>query len=371
MMSGESVVCFRTLKHSRHTFDVCCGQVPGLEEGKITENIQAYPIKGKYFFWPIRTAVLFKKLDKENDYQVILSRVMPPNGHLAGLIIKLLKPKIKWAVYFSDPVWNSPFIQFPIPWKKDNRHRPSYWLMKLYGIPAKIAVTMSDLLVFNNERLAKYITGAQYEKYRSKICIAPYGHEGVRQKPPRKPDGTFVIAHVGQVYGNRTLAPFVAALELLLVKHPKLFSRLTVRQIGFLCKAEAQCIRNSAAASAFQIVGQIPYEESLEEMYRADCLLAVDPLFDSPEKNIYIPSKLYDYMSTGKPIFAIGDEDSATGDIMKQIGGRCVRCQTNDIYSHLLQILRNGCESGAERYGRFRLGDRAAEMDGRIQDLFL
>lgn len=370
IISGESLVCLKSLKYSRLCYDVCCGS--SSEEGSepLPEHIKVYPQEGKYLLWPLGAVRLFKRLDKEKDYQVMMSRVMPPNGHLAGLLIKLLKPRIKWVVYFSDPVWNSPFIRFPFIWRKDNTHRPSYWLLKLYGIPARLALKKSDLLVFNNERLARYVTGKSYEKYINKICIAPYGHEGVWQRPPRRTDGSFILAHVGQVYGNRTLKPLVEAVELLREKHPALFHQLNVRQVGFLCKAEEERIRRSPASSAFQTVGQVPYEDSLEEMYRADCLLVIDPVFDHSTKNIYVPAKLYDYMSTGKPILAIADENSATADIMSELDGRCVCHEAETVCDILVQVLSGEpMPPNLEKYKVFHCSCGAEKLDTSIANL--
>lgn len=66
---------------------------------------------------------------------------------------------------------------------------------------------------------------------------------------------------------------------------------------------------------------------SVSEMYESDCLLVIDPFFNDPQKNIYVPGKIYDYISTGRPILCISDENSATGDIFKRINSN----QENDI----------------------------------------
>lgn len=316
IMSGESVVCRKTLEHSKFDYDLCCGPVKATG----TPHVRIFPTGGnKYLRWAFLVARQFKILDKQEHYDIMMSRVMPPNGHWAGWLIKRSRPEIKWIVYFSDPVWNSPFLKLPL--RRTDDHRPNWLLMKVFGIPAKWAVRKGDLLVFNNERLARFILGSWYERYQEKVVIAPYGHEGVRPRPaPQRGDGRFRLTHVGQLYGNRTLEALVSAVELLKVRHPELYGRLTVRQVGFASEAEKRRVRESEVAEAFEFVGQIPYEQSMEEMYQSDCLLVIDPVFDRADKNIYVPGKFYDYISTGRPIFCIADEDSATGDLAKKLG---------------------------------------------------
>lgn len=340
-MSGESVVCLRTLKNSSLSYDVYCGLADSAYKENLPINIRTFPYPGKYIRWPIGALHLFNRLDKEEDYRVLYSRVMPANGHMAALLVKIFHPRLKWVAYFSDPIWNSPFIRFPFPWRNNNTHRPNYWLMKLFGIPAKIAMKKCDMLIFNNERLAKYVTGKHYTEYEKKICIIPYENEDVNIRPPRKPDGTFVLAHVGQIYGNRSLKNIVEAVEMLKREQPKLFSHLIFRQVGFICQAELKRIRRSTAVSAFKILGQVPYEESIEEMYRADCLLTIDPEFDDPRKNIYIPAKIFDYMSTGRPIIAIAERDSATGDMIANTEIVRIEPDSREIYSVLKTYIEN------------------------------
>lgn len=316
ILSGESVVCRKTLEHSRFSYDLCCGPVDAAGD----EHVRLFPTGGnKYLQWPFRAARRFRELDAERHYDVMMSRVMPPNGHLAGWLIKRMRPRIKWVVYFSDPIWNSPFLKLSLGRTQD--HRPNWLLMKVFGIPAKWAVRGGDLLVFNNERLARYVLGRRYDRCREKVVIAPYGHEGVHPRPaPRRGDGKLRLTHVGQLYGNRTLESLVEGVTLLKRRRPELYERLSVRQVGFASEAELRRVRESGVAGAFEFAGQVPYARSIEEMYQSDCLLVIDPVFDRAEKNIYIPGKLFDYMSTARPIFCIADRDSATGDMAKKAG---------------------------------------------------
>lgn len=358
IMSGESVVCFRTLFHSTFCYDVCSGR-KGMDSRpwKPAGNIRAYPLKGKYAGWPFRAAGMFQKLDKLYDYDVVLSRVMPPNGHLAGLFVKLLKPRIKWAVYFSDPVWNSPFISFRSVFEGKKTQRPNYFLMKLFGIPAKLAIRFGDLLVFNNERLARYVLGKKYGKYQSKTVIAPYGLEQVDSPPPRQkePGSPVTFAHVGQIYGNRTLSVLIAALERLRERDPASYERIRIRQVGFLCDSERKAAEESRVAGCFCFEDEVDYTESLQAMREADCLLIIDPVFKRREQNLYVPAKLFDYMSTGKPFAAICDGDSATADIIGTIpGGRMAAHDPEAVCKMLEGILQDGVpEPDLDAYRRF------------------
>lgn len=365
VMSGESVVCRRTLEYSAFDYDVCCALVDAYGGN----HVQLFPVKGsKYFSWPFRVVRAFRKLDEKNDYKVMMSRVMPPNGHWAGLLIKWHKPKLKWIVYFSDPIWNSPFLHFSL-WNRGD-HRPNWFLMKLFGIPAQIALKKANLLVFNNSRLARYVLGKQYEKLKSKVLIAPYGHEGVKPCPAaRRNNGKVRLAHVGQIYGNRTLRPLLDGAEQLMREEPGLFRRLELRQIGFVCEAEQKRIRESPAAAAFTQMGQVSYKESIEAMYSADWLLVIDPLFDTHEKDIYIPGKIYDYMSTGRPVLCICERGSATEEVAVKAGMPCVSHEGSEIFKALKRILAGELEMDSSGYASFTAEKGAGLIDEAIARL--
>lgn len=322
-MSGESIVCRRTLEHSSFDYDVCCGPL----EVSGNEHVRILPLNGnKYIGWPFAVAREFAKRHKEAPYAVMMSRVMPPNGHLAGWLIKLRHPEVKWIAYFSDPVWNSPFIKLTI--RSDGSHRPKWVVMKLFGIPCYWALKRADILMFNNERLARYVLGRQYNKLRSKVLIAPYGHEGiVPQMVPKRTDKELTLTHVGQIYGNRTFSALLDGLIVLKQANPEVYETLHIRQVGFVCQAERKRVEHSAVFDRFTFVDTVPYEESLAEMYHSDCLLVIDPTFDQSKKNIYIPGKIFDYLSTEKPILCIAQEDSATGACTKNWG--CLRVDPN------------------------------------------
>ena len=365
-MSGESVVCRRTLEHSKFYYDVCCGAVDAVGDS----HVRIFPTEGsKYLLWPFAVARRFGVLNRVERDPVMMSRVMPPNGHLAGWLIKKLHPQIKWIAYFSDPIWNSPFLRSPF--HPNDSHRPNWLLMKVFGFPCRWALKQADVLLFNNERLAEYVLGQQYREYRSKVRIAPYGHEGVcpQHDVPTK-DGKFRLSHIGQIYGDRTLRELVASAEQLKREDPELFRRLEIRLIGFVCEAEQDRVAQSSAKEAFVMMGQATYERSIQAMYEADCLLVIDPVFDTSRKNIYVPGKMYDYMSTGKPIICVCEKDSATADIARQAGCMIVRPSGDEVCRAIRRGLRGELIVDLQRYDRFCIKHQHENsLDRVIMDL--
>lgn len=368
-MSGESVVCRRTLENSKLYYDVCsCMQKVGDADA---DKVRVYPVHGRYIRWPFNVVKQFIKLDKTEHYNIIMTRVMPPNGHFAGILIKLLRPHVKWVVYFSDPIWNSPFISFSSLFKKNLQQQPNYLLMKVFGCAAWLGTRFGDLLVFNNDRLARYVLGKNYKRFQDKIVIAPYGHEGVKlqERNPKQPGEKVVIAHVGQVYGARTLTNVIKALEIIKQDYPEQYSSLELLQVGFICRSEKEAIAGSKVANSFRFVDEVDYEQSLEYMRTVDFALILDPYFSEKSKNMYVPVKIYDYMSVGAEIIAIADYDSATADIAKEFGCVLAGHQAKEIAKMLLNCVSGSISRHVDSAGHFHCRKGVEILDSRLKQL--
>ncbi len=369
-VSGESVVCKRALTNSKFEYDVISGYF-GEDEQQI-ENCHVYPIKGeKYFIFTKKALKLFRKLNSLNDYRLLYTRVMPSNAHFTGTIVKLFYPKLKWIVYFSDPIWNSPFISSLSFLQKDKKARPRYLVMKFMGIFSKIAVKKSDLLVFNNIRLAKHVLGKKYSKYSHKIAIVPYGHEGVRVNSEKRKlkAGKYCFAHVGQIYSERNLENIIEAIKRLRDYHQELYNRILIYLVGYIDEYNINLIKQNNLESVFEIIGQVSYEESLQYMSNADCLLLIDTNFKDKRFNIFTPSKVFDYMASGNLIFAITNPDTAATDVTVPSNIITAAHKADEVYECIYKIITSDLKPDLDLYEKFNCRNSIDILDKKIGEL--
>jgi hypothetical protein len=64
--------------------------------------------------------------------------------------------------------------------------------------------------------------------------------------------------------------------------------------------------------------GVVSYLESLKYMVKSDLLLLIDA--PSEEENLFFPSKLADYIGSGRPILGITPKRGASADILRDLG---------------------------------------------------
>lgn len=348
--TAESIVAYKTLKYSENIYDICMHNDAEYQDYTYSDNLNVYRLDGDYAKWTKEAVKTFLKLDKEYKYKIINTRVMPYIGHLVGLIIKILRPGIKWMVYFSDPLWNSPYIFNKYKTKGDLIKKifstnilknPNLQAFVLGSICGKIAINLADSLIFSNMYLAKFTLGKSYKRLSHKVKIIPYGYDDEmfgQAELIDKPEGKIVISHVGNIYGERNFDLIIIALNRLKNESHDLYSRILIRQVGDIDPEYKKLILKSPVYESFQFTDKVDYIKSLSYMVSSDYLLTIDAKLDK-NQNMYISSKVLDYLGARKPIIAITDSSGPTAEIIKETGNMAINHNSNEMYNLLVKIL--------------------------------
>lgn len=134
-------------------------------------------------------------------------------------------------------------------------------------------------------------------------------------QPVRRPSDRFVLLHAGSLYGGRTPAPLLEALSEAIRDGDIDPQGVRVRFLGpnALDDTHATCER-LGLGGVVEFVPRVPREEGLLAMASASCLLLLQP-----GHSVSVPGKLYEYIATGRPIFAIAEEGE-TADVVRRTG---------------------------------------------------
>ena len=120
------------------------------------------------------------------------------------------------------------------------------------------------------------------------------------------------------LFERRTPEPLFQALNKLLERRPDLRDGLHVELVGHV---ERNMIDTQSAQSLppgmITIIPPVSFMESLEKMYDADILVLIEA---SVTKNLFVPSKLSDYMGARTPIVGMVSP-GASEDIINSLGG--------------------------------------------------
>jgi glycosyltransferase involved in cell wall biosynthesis len=162
------------------------------------------------------------------------------------------------------------------------------------------------------------------------------------EAPPR-----LSLIHTGTIYDG-IAAEFFGALLRLVEAHPETARSIEVHLVGEISYKYSYIVDTLSSAGIVRVHGLQPYEKTLRMVQRSDVpvmLMGGSSYFAS-----HLPSKLFEYLYVGKPIFAIAPEGEVTG-ILKRSGLGIV-VQPHSVESVVTALRNIVADHSAGRLGR-------------------
>lgn len=260
----------------------------------------------RYWGWYFKAVSAADAVMSSRKIDLIFSSGPP---FICHLIARKLRRKygIPWIADFRDP-WASNEIATKQPaWRQamDRRWEAS-------------CVHDSSLVVCNTDRLrerfAQHYTQAQSQKFVS----LTNGFMEVPPSPSRSSSTDQVWLHTGELYSSRRIDGFCTALEQLSQERRLDTNALHVDFYGGieprLYSAAKQATPRLFDEGVLRFKSRIPWAESQKLMRTARLLLLFQGTFHAQT-----PAKVYEYLATGIPIFAIAKKGSLT-DLIEMTG---------------------------------------------------
>lgn len=177
---------------------------------------------------------------------------------------------------------------------------------------------------------------AKYAFLEGKSAVIHWGYDEepfqkVRPSGKRRPAGE-VLLHAGNIFDYQNPAALWKTIRTLVDGRRNL--RLVF--VGTVSPGVRASIEEHGLAGRTEYRGFLPYGEMLKELKRASFLLvcATEPR--------HVPGKLFEYLRTGKPILAYGNDNTEVGEILRRTG------------SGMLVPFSEGAEEFFRRAKRFR-----------------
>lgn len=256
------------------------------------------------WLWVPKAYLYTKNLLKSHKYDYIITVSHPFSSHLIGQRIKKLSPKIKWLVDIGDPF--SFAVEMPL-----NNFR---LYRKLNYLSEKAVFKQADSIVVTNKRTAeRYIELFGQENISKIHVIGPLVEidpiDDMHLNCSAKQSGEISIMFAGNLINPvRRPGVFLSwAIDLLDAwkgQNQKLHFDLFGDSLADLQKY----LPENKMFEGIRIHGRIPKAEIPSAMRQADILVNCGNITD-----YQLPSKIYEYMATGKPIinFVLNPKDTS------------------------------------------------------------
>lgn len=267
----------------------------------VEARILGYPVR---LIWGLAA---FRHLRRAgSDGAAIVHTLVPP--YAANLVARWLQVRhgLTWVADFQDPVI--------LPDDPGQERRPrglqKWALLRL----ERFVVEHADAVVANTEAVRELLA-ERYPACRGKVCAIPNGFDpdNYLHAAPAPERETKVIAHYGDLYHFRHPGPLLQALGRLIQAGRVPADRARVELAGEdnlhwdgLPLADVKRLLASPWVS--YTGSRLPRAEAERATATADYLLLLD--VRGPHSRYYMPAKVYDYITVGRPVLCFTEHDS-------------------------------------------------------------
>ena len=253
--------------------------------------------------WFIRAGQKGIKLCKEHQPELIYSTGGPASAHLAAYRIAK-KTGLPWIAELQDPLIHDAEYH-----RSRRAFRYYSWLEKRIRKQSCATLFMCDAARIHSDRR----TGISQNSY----TVYPGAAAQPRQALPAKQDKC-VFSHFGSLGGSRDGTVLISAIKQCLDQYPELINKIKFNFYGTCDAATSKCIASFPYPDIIEFHGKIPRTAAIKKMTSSSCLILIQNReFFSSET---IPSKLYEYMHTGRPILALTFQNNEIDSILHDGG---------------------------------------------------
>lgn len=282
--------------------------------------------------WWVRPSIRhLKAYLKEHPVDAVVTTGPPHSLHLIGLALKR-DLGLRWIADWRDPWTNIDFYQqLSLTGWADRRHR------RLEG----------EVLREADRTIAVgWTMAAELEALGAKhVYVITNGYDPADVPTPAAAvDEDFSLVHVGSLTATRNAPGLWKALALLCAKDPVFAARLKLRFVGAVDHSVLASISEAGLSDKVERVGPVSHAEAMRHMQRARVLLLL--LNDTANAKGILTSKLFEYLSVGRPLLSIGPKD---GDVARVLGAERIVERGQEERS--LEIIRGLFEQSGQAAG--------------------
>jgi glycosyltransferase involved in cell wall biosynthesis len=250
--------------------------------------------------WWVRPSVKFLKgYLRKNPVDAIISTGPPHSMHLIALDLKR-ELGVKWIADFRDP-WT--FIDFYAQLKLTR------WADAKHKRLEQEVLREADLVTSVSWQWA----ADMQELGATKVEVITNGYDpDDLPSPPEPVDEAFSLVHIGSLSPTRNAPELWKALKMLCDEDPVFATKFKLRFVGPVDHTIAESIEQAGLGAHLERTGRVTHEEAMRQMQRARVLLLL--VNDTPNLMGILPGKLFEYISTGRPVLGIGPPQ---GDVAK------------------------------------------------------
>ncbi len=250
-------------------------------------------IPDKYFPWLGPAARAGERLIRQRQVHAIYSTSDPVTDHLVARRLTR-RTGVPWAAEFRDLWLGSPYFA---------RAHPTAFHRWLHARLERRVVADARVVVGLSQGIEAHVART-YPGTTTRVlynCFDPADYPPPAAAPAEK----FRLMYVGALYSSRSPEPFLAGLAGFIQQR-----KLTPTQIEWLLLGGSPDLDVAGLAERYglreyvTLAGQVSHAEAMRRMQEASALVAIQ----SPEDDVHIPGKLFEYIGARRPILLVAPD---------------------------------------------------------------
>lgn len=261
-------------------------------------------IPDECFGWIMPAIINGRKIIKREGISIIITTSPPFSSHFIGYILKKMC-RTSLVLDFRDRWVGHPhFGSYTLFWRRNiNR-----WL-------EKVIVNGSDRVITVTEGLAKYFKDA-YASDKVSLIFNGYDEDDFNfEIPVRRNKDKLIFSHVGSIGNDGVLQYLISALEGM---SEEVLKDIEVNFVGKLVNENEIKGKPGKAVKCIKILGFHPYKDALKMMFLSDVLVVMVSLKRDGYNALGV--KIFEYIRTAKPVFAICPRNSELWNFVNKYG---------------------------------------------------
>lgn len=265
-----------------------------------------------HWSWFVTAAIKGGFVIKKHKPQLVYSTAGPSSTHLAGFLLSRLF-SLPWVCELHDPLIRDDEK------KRYQRHAFNRWLEKL---------------IFKHADAVIYFTEGALKSARNRTGVHGKGHvlRPGAVLPPMEPvtyrkRKKIHFGHFGSLTPDRHLGDFFKGVRLFFKQNPGYEQKFSIDIYGGHMDAVSKKMADECGLdSMIKPFGRLEYDpetkktgrqQVVEQMFLSDVLVLIHG--DSLEAEEYIPSKVYEYIQTSRPIFCLTSGKTELALLLKSL----------------------------------------------------
>ncbi len=264
---------------------------------KVTRKLYRNLSSAFHTSWTKASVNLAKTIIQKKGIKKILTIALPMDSHLVGISLKMEYPDLIWIAHFSDP-WPESILPSPY----------SDWSIPVLNFIQKRVVqsviNKADKVIFTCMEQKKFFEFYYDFDENKKIATIPHIAPYIYKANVNYSENNLILAYTGSLSRERVCENLAKALAQLPEN-----SRIKIQFYGFVHQKMKDYFSQNRVDHRVEYKGWYDKEDLILATANVNFYLLIEANMDYYP---FLPSKIADYASTGKPILAITGAGSAS-----------------------------------------------------------